>query len=82
MQLINEEHNVLCLSDLLENIFQPVFKVAAVLCPGEHPGKVERDNTFVAQVFRHLAVRHTLGKSFGHGSLADARLADENRIVF
>ena len=82
MQLVDEEHNVLRLADLLENVFQPVLKVAAVFCPGDHAGEIERYDALVAQIFRHLAVRDALGETLGHGGLADARLADEHRVVF
>ena len=82
MQLVDEEHDVLRLADFLENVFQPVLKVAAVFCPGEHTGEIERHDALVAQILRHLAMGDALGKPLGHGGLADARFADEHRVVF
>jgi hypothetical protein len=36
----------------------------------------------VAQALRHLAIDDTLGQAFDDGGFADARLADQYRVVF
>ena len=39
-------------------------------------------DSFVAQQFRHVAVRNLLGETFRDRGLADARFTDQDRIVF
>ena len=39
------------------------------------------EQLLVAQALRHVAVHDAERQAFGDGGLADARLADENRIV-
>ena len=42
---------------------------------------VEREQLLVLQAFRHVAVDDALGEAFDDGGLADARLADQHRVV-
>ena len=81
VQLIDEDDGVLILHQLLHDGLQPLFKLAAILGAGHDQRKIERQNALVGQERRHVAVGDALGQAFHDGGLADARLADQHRIV-
>ena len=82
VQLVDEEdHLALCVGDLLEDGLQTLFELAAVFRSRDEGSHVERDDAFVLQAFRHVAAENPAGEAFDDGRLADARLADEHRIV-
>ncbi len=64
-----------------ENGLEAVFEFAAILCARQHRTKIERHDALVAQNFRHVAGDDSLRKSFDDGRLADARFANQHRIV-
>ncbi len=43
--------------------------------------KVEREQLLVVQALRHVAVDDALGEALDEGGRADARLADQHRVV-
>ena len=49
--------------------------------PGDQRAHVERDDLLVLQALGHVAADDALGQAFDDGRLADARLADQHRIV-
>ena len=49
--------------------------------PGDHRAEVERDDGLVAQALRHVARDDALGQALDDRGLADARLADQHRVV-
>ena len=67
--------------DLLQHSFEAVFKLAAILCAGEHGAEVERDDALVAQALGHVAGDDAAGEAFDDGGFAHAGLADEHRVV-
>ena len=67
--------------DLLHDGLQPLLEVAAIARAGEQRAHVEREDRGILQDFRHLALDDLAGKTFGDGGLADAGIADEQRIV-
>ena len=82
MQLIDEEDDAaLALADFFEHGLEPFLKFAAVLGAGDQRAHVKRENGFVFQAFRHVAAHNALRQALGDGRLADARLADEHRVV-
>ena len=81
MQLINEENDAAVAFDLVNESLDALFKLAAVLRTGDHARKVKRQKTLVHQLLRHIGKHDLLGKSFGDGRLAHARLADEHGVV-
>ena len=82
MQLVDEKDNLAFLgSDLLQDGFQALFKFAAEFRPSDERTEIERHQLLAAQAFRHVTVNDALGKAFGNRRLADAGLADQNRIV-
>ncbi len=67
--------------DLFDQPFQTIFKFSLDASPGLEEGKIERANGYVFQRWRDVASGDTQRKPFDDGSLADACLAGENRIV-
>ncbi len=81
MQLVNEQDDVLRAADFVHDGFDALFELAAVFRAGDHQRQVERDDPLVAQQFRHIARGDFLGQTFDNGGLADARFAEQHRIV-
>ena len=69
------------LGDLLQHRLQPLLELAAVLGAGDHRAQVERDDALVLQPLGHVAAHDALGQALDDGRLADARLADQDRVV-
>src|SRR5215472_2815572 len=59
-----------------------LFKLATIFCPGYHEREIERDDTFIAQQFRHLASRDFLSQPFDDGGLSNPCLTEQHRVVF
>jgi hypothetical protein len=69
------------LRDLLQHGLQAFLELAAVLGAGQQPGHVEDQHLLALEGFRHLVIDDALGQAFDDGRLADARLADQHRVV-
>ena len=67
--------------DFLEDRLQPLLELAAVLRAGDERAHVERDDLLVLQPLGHVLPDDALGEPFDDRRLADARLADEHRVV-
>ncbi len=81
VQLIDEDDGVLILHQLLHDGFQPLFELAAIFRAGDDERKIESQDALVGQERRHVAIGDALGQAFHDGGFADARLADQHRIV-
>ncbi len=82
VQLVDEQNHVAAGGfDFAEHGLEPVFEFAAIFGAGDQRAHVERDDAFVLQALRHVALHDAQGQPFGDGRLADARLADQHRIV-
>ncbi len=81
VQLVDEQDDVAALRDLLHDLLEPLLELAAVLRAGDEGGQVERVDLLLAQQLRHLVGRDALGESLDDRGLADARLADQHRVV-
>ena len=83
VKLVDEKNNLtLCVLDLFQDRFEPVFELATILRPRQHRAQIERDQTFVAQSFRHIARDDSLGQALDDCSLTNTWFADQHRIVF
>src|SRR5215203_4221849 len=83
VQLVDKKNDMsLCVLDLFEDRFESVFKLATILSTGEHRAEIECDESFVAQGFGHVSGNDSLGQTFDDGSLTNAGLTDQYRIVF
>ena len=67
--------------DLLEHGLEALLELAAVLGAGDERAEVERDDALVLEPLGHVAAHDPLGEALGDGGLADARLADQHRVV-
>ena len=81
MQLVDEDDGVLIFHQLFHDGLQALFKLAAILRPRDDQGQIQGQDALVGQERRHVAVGDPLGQAFDDGGLADARLADQHRIV-
>ena len=82
MQLVDEQHHLtFSRLDLLQHRLQAFLELAAILRPGDHRAKVERQQLLALQRLRHIAVDDAQCKALNDGGLADAGLADQHRIV-
>src|SRR5256712_2918442 len=82
VQLVDEEdHLALGSGDFLEHGLQPLLELAAELRAGDELAHVQGDDALVLEPFGNVAVHHPAREPFHDGGLADARVADEDRIV-
>ena len=66
---------------LLQHGLEPLLELAAVLGAGDQRAHVERDDALVLQPLGHVAAHDALRQALDDGGLADARLADQHRVV-
>ena len=69
------------LLDLLEHGLQPVLELAAVLGARDQRPEVEGDHALVLERLRDVALHDALREALDDRGLADARLADQHRVV-
>ena len=81
MQLVDEHDDVRVVGQLLHDRLEALFELTAILRAGDDQRDVERENALVGEEVRHVAVDDLLRQPFDDGGLADARLADEHRVV-
>ena len=81
VQLVDEQHRVVGAAQLLDDLLEALLELAAVLGAGDERADVERQHALVEQRLGHVAGDDALGQALGDGGLADARLADERRVV-
>ena len=81
VDLVDEEHGVVVAFQLLDHLLQPLLEVAAIASAGQQGAHVQRIDGGVLQDVGHLAVDDLAGQAFGDGGLADAGVADQQRIV-
>ncbi len=61
--------------------FQTLFELTAIFGTGNQRAHIERHQPLVLQGFGHIAIDDAKRQTFRDCGLADARLADQNRIV-
>ena len=81
MELVDEEDDVAPLHDLLHHLLQPLLELTAVLRARDEGGQVERVDLLVLQQLGDLVGGDAVGEALDDGGLADARLADQHRVV-
>ena len=67
--------------ELLDDLLQALFEIAAVARAGEKRAHVEREDGGAFEHLRHVALDDLLGEPFGDRRLADAGIAHIERIV-
>ena len=77
VQLIDEEDDLaLALPNLLQNGFQTLLKLAAVLGTGHQRAHIQGKYLLVLQTLRYIAPHDTLCQTLHNGGLADAGFTD------
>ena len=67
--------------DFLQHRLEPLLELAAIFGAGDQRAHVERQELLVVEAFRHVAVDDAQRQALDDRGLADARLADQHRIV-
>ena len=81
VDLVDEQHDVAAGFDLLEHLLQAFLEIAAVAGTGDQGTQVEGVDLLVAQGLGHVAADDGLAEALDDGGLADARFADQHRVV-
>jgi hypothetical protein len=81
VELVDEQDDVAALLDLLHDLLQPLLELAAVLRAGDEGGEVEAVDLLALEDLGHLVRGDPLREAFDDRRLADARLADQHRVV-
>jgi len=81
VDFIDEQNRLRALFQLTEQGLEAFFEITAVFGTRQQRAKVQRIDHALRQQVRHLAVDDAFGQAFGDGSLADARLTDQQRVV-
>ncbi len=67
--------------DLLHHLLEAFLEVAAIAGAGEQRAHIEGEHRRVREHLRHFAVDDLAGEALGDGGLADAGVADQQRVV-
>ena len=81
MDLVDHEDHVAALGHVLQKSLHARLKLPPELRPRHERGQVHEAYVHVFQLVRHLPVRDPLGQRLRDRRFADARLADQARIV-
>src|SRR3954447_10063170 len=81
VQLVDEQDDVAALGDLLHHLLEALLELAAVLRARDQGGQVQRVDLLALEDLRYVGVGDPLGEALDDGRLADARLADQHRVV-
>ncbi len=81
VDLVDEQDRARLVLERLEHALEALLEVAAVLGAGQQRAHVERVDRRVGQHLGHLALRDSPGQALGDRGLADAGLADQQRVV-
>src|SRR5690606_34154863 len=81
VDLVDEDDDVAARADLLRDLLEALFEVAAVAGSGDERAEVERVDLLVLQRLGDIALDDRLGEALDDGRLADAGLADEDGVV-
>ena len=81
MDFVDEENRVFVLFDLLHHLLQALLEVAAIARAGEQRAHVEREHCRAVEHLRDVRIDDLAGEALGDRGLADAGIADQQRIV-
>ena len=82
VDLVNEQHGVGQLLQLVDHRLQPLLEVAAVTRAGEQRAHVEAVDHRLLEHVGHLALDDLARQAFRDRGLADARITDIERLFF
>ncbi len=81
VDLVDEQDVVLRLHDLVDHVLKALFELTAVFGAGHQRSHVQRPDLLVAQDLGHRSVGDELSEPLGNGSLANTRVAQDERVV-
>src|SRR5207302_9959402 len=81
VELVDEEHHLATRANLIEDLLQAFLELAAVLGSGDQRAHVERQDSLATERLGDIAEHDLLRQALSDGGLADARLADQRRVV-
>ena len=81
VHLVDEEHHVADRLDFGEHRLQPLLELAAILRTGDERTHVEAEELLVLQALGRVAVDDAKRQPLGDRGLADAGLANQDRVV-
>ena len=81
MNFVDEENGVLVLLDLLHHLLEALLEVAAIARAGEQRAHVKREHGRLGEHLGHIRVDDLARQALGDRRLADAWIADQQRIV-
>src|SRR5699024_5251937 len=82
VQLIDKGNNLpVGALDFIEDGLEALFEFAAVFRTSNHRAKVQGQQGFALQGFRHVAGDNAAGKAFDDRGFTDARLTDEHGVI-
>src|SRR5262249_56368957 len=81
VDLVDKEDRARIGLELLDDLFEALFEIAAVARAGKQRAHVEREYGRVAQHIRHFTMDDAARQPFGNRGLADAGLADKQRVI-
>ena len=81
VELVDEKDDVAALGDLFHHLLEALLELAPVLGAGDQGRQVEGVDLLVLQQLRNLAFVDAGGEALDDGGLADARLAEQHRVV-
>src|SRR5688572_24066517 len=82
MDLVDEENRVVFLLETIEHLFDALFEITAISSSGDQCTQIQCVDLRRLQHLRHIALLDPQREAFGERRLADARLADEQWVVF
>ena len=81
VELVDEQDGVVGVAKLLDDLLEALLELAAVLRARDQRPDVEGQHPLPEQGVRDVVRDDAMGQPLGDGGLADARLADQRRVV-
>ena len=81
VDLVDEEDRHRTLGERVDHRLEPLLEIAAEARAGEQGSRVEREHFGALQHLGDVLLQQPRGQTFGERGLADAGVADEDRIV-
>ena len=81
VDLVDEHDGAGIILDLAHHGLEPLLEIAAIAGAGQQRAHVELEDGGFGEHLRHVAHDDAARQAFGDGRLADARIADEQRVV-
>src|SRR5215468_1900800 len=81
VELVEEEHHVLRLPDLLHDRLEPLLELAAILGAGHEGAEVELEEPLLGEDVGDLVPHDALGQSLHDGRLPHPGLTDQDGVV-